>query len=289
MRASTLLVASFALVMILMTSDTGAQDKRLIVRGDDFGMTQGSLVAFEKAFNEGVLTCASVIVPAPWFEATTELIRNNPSWCIGVHLTLIGEWRGYPWRPVLPWNMVNSIVDEDGFLYRYPNELLARKPRIEEIDAEWRAQIKLALKKGVKLQYLDFHYMGPASYPGLIEVVGRIAVDYNLPISGTLGEKRLPGIYETPMEKKTGLAVKILETMKPGLWVWVFHPGIDSPEHNALIHTAPEDVFKDGNVGKHRAAEAESLRSPQVKAAIKNRAIRLTTYGEIWKELQKKN
>ncbi len=261
MRASNLLVILLTLVMILMANDADAQDKRLIVRGDDFGMTQGSLIAFEKAFNDGILTCASVIVPAPWFEATADLIRNNPSWCIGVHLTLIGEWRGYRWRPVLSWNMVKSIVDEDGFLYRYPDELLARIPRIEEIEAEWRAQINLALKKGIKPQYLDFHYMGPTSYPGLSEVVGRIAMDYNLPVSGTLAEKRLSGIYKTPIGKKTELAVNILKNLKPGLWLWVFHPGIDSPEQNALIHTAPEDVFKDGNVGKHRAAEAETLRS----------------------------
>jgi predicted glycoside hydrolase/deacetylase ChbG (UPF0249 family) len=289
MRASTLLVASLAIVMILMMSDTDAQDIRLIVRGDDLGMTQGSLVAFEKAFNEGVLTCASIIVPAPWFEAAADLIRNNPSWCIGVHLTLIGEWRGYRWRPVLPWNSVKSIVDEDGFLYRYPDELLARMPRIEEIDAEWRAQINLALKRGIKLQYLDFHYMGPASYPGLNEMVRRLSRDYNLPVSGTLGEKGLPGIYKTPLGEKTKLAVKTLENLKPGLWLWVFHPGIDSPEHNALIHTKHEDVFKDGNVGKHRAAETEMLRSPRVKAVIKNRAIKLTTYGVIWKELQERN
>jgi predicted glycoside hydrolase/deacetylase ChbG (UPF0249 family) len=205
MRASTVLVASLAIVMILMMSDTDAQDTRLIVRGDDLGMTQGSLVAFEKAFNEGVLTCASIIVPAPWFEATADLIRDNPSWCIGVHLTLIGEWKGYRWRPVLSWNMVKSIVDEDGFLYQYPEELLARMPRNEEIDAEWRAQIDLAIKRGVKLQYIDFHYMSPSSYPGLIEVVRKIAIDYNLPVSGTLGEKRLPGIYKTPIGKKQNL------------------------------------------------------------------------------------
>ena len=50
-----------------------AEEIRLIVRGDDFGMTQGSLIAFEKAFDEGVLTCWSVLVPAPWFEGAAEL------------------------------------------------------------------------------------------------------------------------------------------------------------------------------------------------------------------------
>lgn len=91
-------------------------DIRLIVRGDDFGMTQGSIAAFQRAFNQGVLTCAGIQVTAPWFEAAAALSRENPNWCLGVHLTIIGEWRGYRWRPVLPWDKVSSIVDKDGFL-----------------------------------------------------------------------------------------------------------------------------------------------------------------------------
>ena len=70
-------------------------DIRLIVRGDDLGMTHGSLVAFEKAFKEGILTCASILAIAPWFEGAAELYKRNPMWCVGLHLSIIGEWRGY--------------------------------------------------------------------------------------------------------------------------------------------------------------------------------------------------
>ncbi len=111
-------------ILIATAGITHAQDDiRLIVRGDDMGMTQGSLAAFEQAFNHGVLTCGAMQVPAPWFEAAVELSKKNPGWCVGVHLCIIGEWRGYRWRPVLPWDRVSSIVDEDGYLYRYPEEL----------------------------------------------------------------------------------------------------------------------------------------------------------------------
>ncbi len=54
------------------------QEIRLIVRGNDFGMTEGSLPAFEKAFNDGVLTCASILVQAPWFEGAANLAGKNP-------------------------------------------------------------------------------------------------------------------------------------------------------------------------------------------------------------------
>lgn len=287
MRTPLLLVFCL-LIMISITSSANADEVKLIVRGDDLGMTQGSIAAFHKAFDEGVLTCASVIVPAPWFEAARDLIVKHPGWCIGIHLTLIGEWRGYRWRPVLPWSRVRSIVDEDGFLYRYPEELLSKKPKAEEIEAEWRVQIDLAIKKGINVQYLDFHYMGPEGLPGLTEAARRIASDYHFPISGALGERVLPDIYMTPIGKKTERAVKTLEDLKPALWLWIFHPGIDSPEHSGLIHTKPEDAFKGDSAGKHRAAETETLTSPLVRAAIRNRGIKLTAYGTVWRELQGK-
>jgi len=191
-----------SMMMLFLPKATSAQEIKLLVRGDDFGMTQGSLVAFERAFNEGVLTCGSLLVQPPWFEGAADLYRKNPGWCIGVHLSLVGEWRGYSWRPVLPWDKVSSLVDEDGFLYKHPKNLFKRNPKIEEIDAELRAQINLARKKGVNVQYLDTHYMGLADYPGLSEVIKKIGRDYNLPLSSRMGEKRVRGIYRVPLKEK---------------------------------------------------------------------------------------
>ena len=118
------------MIALMMPGDTNPQTKAaqtkpageilLIVRGDDMGMTQGSLVAFERAFNHGILTSGAIQVPAPWFEAAAELAKKNPGWCVGVHLCLMGEWIGYRWRPVLPWDKVPSLVDKDGFLFQTP-------------------------------------------------------------------------------------------------------------------------------------------------------------------------
>ena len=275
-------VALFA-ILVAMPLTTDAQEIQLIVRGDDLGMTQGSLVGVEKAMNEGVLTCTSMIVPGPWFEAAAELARRNPGWCTGIHLCLVGEWRGYRWRPVLPWDKVRSLVDAEGFLHPSPGELFQHKPRLVEIDAELRAQIELAKKKGVNVQYLDTHYMDLADYPGLEDAIRKIAADYNLPISSQLGEKNMESVYQTPVEQKKKRAVEILDGLGPGLWLWVCHVGIDSPEQHALIHTAPEDIFVDGGVGRHRAEELNVLTSLEVQSMILKKGIRLTNYRELWK------
>jgi predicted glycoside hydrolase/deacetylase ChbG (UPF0249 family) len=265
---------------LIMAAGAMAEEIRLIVRGDDLGMTYGSLPAFERAFRGGVLTCASVLVCGPWFEGSTVLLNNNPGLCAGVHLSLVGEWRGYRWRPVMPWDKVSSLVDEDGFFFSYPEQLFTRKPKLQEIEVEWRAQIVLAKKK-VRIDYLDAHYMGFKSYPGMEDLIHRITKEYNLPISGWMGEKRIPGVYKTPIEEKRTKAELQLQGLPPGLWLWVNHPGIDSLEQNALVHTDPAEVFAEGGAGKHRAEETKVLTSPEIKEIIKKKGIRLISYRDL--------
>lgn len=284
MSAFGSVLAGLLVFLFLTPTASPAQEIQLIVRGDDLGMTEGSLEAVEKAMNEGVLTCTSIIVPGPWFEGAAELAVRNPGWCTGIHLCLVGEWRGYRWRPVLPWDKVRSLVDVDGFLYPFPGELFKHKPKLEEIDAELRAQIDLAKKKGVNVQYLDTHYTGLKDYPGLEAVIRKIAQDYDLPISSEIGEKSMETVYMTPVEQKKKRAVEILEGLTPGVWLWVCHVGIDSPEQRALIHTAPEDIFVEGGVGLNRAAELQVVTSLEVKSIILKKGIRLTNYRELWKQ-----
>ena len=279
---NTFLLLSLFLLFSAGTAD--AKDINLIVRGDDMGMTQGSLLAFERAFNQGVLTCASIVVPGPWFEAAAQLCSRNPGWCTGVHLCLVGEWRGMRWRPVLPWNQLSSLVDEDGYLYAYPDQLFAQKPQLEEIEAELRAQIELARKKGINVQYLDTHYMDPNNpgYPGLREIIEKIAGDYNLPVSGMLDEQKI-GIYSVPIADRKKEAMSMLESLEPGLWLWICHPGIDSPEQRALIHTAAADIKIEG-VGKRRAEILNILTGLELKSVILKRGIKLTDYRQIWRD-----
>jgi len=272
------------LLSLVLSGAVYAQEKMLIIRGDDLGMTQGSLVAFEQAFNNGILTAASVMVPTPWFEGAAELCRKNPGWCTGIHLMLVGEWRGYKTRPVLPWSKISSMVDEDGYLYTYPDELWEKNPKLKEIDAEFRAQIDLALKKGINVQYIDTHYMHPSSvtHPGLKELLIKIGEDYDIPVSMLQGEDYSVRIYSTPIDEKLSTAIKSIEDLKPGLNIWVCHPGIDSPEHGALIHANPDHIMSGGGVGKHRAEVLNVLKSIELKSAILKNNVKLVSYQDLW-------
>ncbi|MCK4465116.1 MAG: ChbG/HpnK family deacetylase, partial [Bacteroidales bacterium] len=173
---------------------------------------------------------------------------------------------------------------EDGFFFGYPEELRANNPKPEEMEAEARAQIELALKNGINVQYIDIHY---GSVDG--EIVEKLGREYNIPVSGRMGEKHFQGVYLTPEKEKKESAVKMLDELEePGVYLWVCHIGIDSPEQDALIHTKPESIFPGGGVGKHRAAELDVLTSFEVKSIILRKDIKLTNYKELWEEQKKK-
>ncbi len=255
---------------------------KLIIRGDDLGMTHGSTVAFEKALNQGLMSCASIIVPGPWFERTAELCRNNPDWCIGVHLCLIGEWQGLRWRPVLPWDRVPSLVDQDGCFFQKPSELFARRPELSEIESEFRAQVHLVRKKGINIQYIDTHHMMPADpgYPGITEILEKIGRDFAIPVSGLLSE-RIVDIYTVPLKQKKEHLIKLIEEMHPALWLWFCHPGIDSPEQHGLIHSTRREIFVKEGIGRHKAEILNLLISKELREVIERKGIVLTNYREL--------
>ncbi|NIO20555.1 MAG: ChbG/HpnK family deacetylase [Candidatus Aenigmarchaeota archaeon] len=247
---------------------------QLIVRGDDMGRTHSSNLAFKKSFQEGILTCASIMVPSPWFEEAARMCRENPEWCIGVHLTLNAEWRDYRWKPILPVNEVRSLVDEDGYFYPTTEGFLDANPDLEEVDKELRAQVDLALKRKIDVQYIDTHMDTARATPELREIVLKIRQDYNLPLSRESGEKQL-SIYEIPPNQKGKALADELRNLDSGLWLLVVHPGLDTLEERALIDANPEGL---PNVAENRAAVTKALTDKRIKKIIKKRGIQLIDY-----------
>ncbi len=250
---------------------------QLIVRGDDFGMTHACNMAVKKGFEEGILTCSSLLVIAPWFEEAARLSRENPDWCIGVHLALNGEWRDYRWKPVLPVTEVPSLVDEEGYFYQTEEAFLATDPSLEEVEKELRAQVDLAFKRGVDAQYVDTHMGTARATPELLAIVERIAKDYELPISQGYEGDRL-SIYEVPFQRKEKALAEQLKQLGPGLWLLVVHPGLDTHEERALVDANPEGLQ---NVAANRAAVTRALTSKKIKNIVRKRNIQLIDYRKL--------
>lgn len=252
---------------------------RLVIRCDDIGFCHGVNMAFKRIAGQGMVSAASVMVNSPWLDEAVEILKQHPEISVGLHLTLNSEWKEYKLGPVTPYDQVSSLVDSFGKFHGTRKEFFAHRPRISEVARELRAQIDLAQRKGLKISYIDNHMGTAISTREFQEEMEKIAKEYGIGISRYFREREVPNVYAIAPEQKLSQALKNLQTVtNAGLYLMVFHVGTDDPEMRAMtdVHTyAPK------NMSVHRQAEAEVLCSPDFKAALKSRGIRLVGYEEM--------
>jgi len=87
---------------------------RLLVRGDDIGMSHAVNAACIKAYQEGIMQSVEVMVPCAWFEEAVIMLNENPGLDVGVHLVLNSEWDTFKWRPL---THVPGLVDSAGYFF----------------------------------------------------------------------------------------------------------------------------------------------------------------------------
>ncbi|MBX7247309.1 MAG: ChbG/HpnK family deacetylase [Candidatus Sumerlaeaceae bacterium] len=257
----------------------GDDKVRFIFRADDFGFCHSSNMALEKILNEGTLTAASVIVNTGWLDETVAILKKHPEVSVGVHICLNSEWVPYKWGPVLPAKEVPSLVDEWGHFFGTRKDLLAHNPNMDEVEKEIRAQVDLALRKGLKLSYLDHHMSAAVTTPEMRERFVKVAKEYGLGISRWYGEIQGPIIYSVQPSGKTDFLISEMEKITtPGLYLVVCHTLIKTPEVEVL-----RDMNANGpkNMADHRQAECDMLCSPRLKQVIKDRGIELVGYDEL--------
>lgn len=285
-----LLVVS-AINMNGLYAQSAAQDKdiNLIVRGDDIGSCHAANVACIKSYKEGIMTSVELMVPCSWLPEAVKMLNENPGLDVGIHLVLTSEWENYKWRPL---THAPSLTDSDGYFYptiwqrkNMPVGTALKEAdwKIEEIEKELRAQIELGKQKVPHVSHLTFH-MGCASWdPKVRKLCTKLTKEYGLyivpPEAGVRGIGRF-GDAKTAGERIDRF-VKLLEGLKPGTYLFVEHPGLDTAEMSAIGHTGYEDVAKD------RDAVAELFVSDKVKRAIERLGIKLISYADLKKTRRK--
>src|SRR5882724_4099212 len=157
-----------------------ADTRLLIVHADDLGMAHSIDAATIKAFESGLVSSASIMVPCPWLPEIAAYARAHPEADLGLHLTLTSEWSLYRWGPVLGKERVPSLLDSNGYLYSLENEAAAHMdPR--EAEAEIRAQIARARALGIQPTHLDSHMGTLYQSKALFETLLRVARENKLP------------------------------------------------------------------------------------------------------------
>lgn len=234
-----------------------ADDRLLIINADDLGMSHATNQAVFDAFERGVLTSATMMMPTAWVKEVALWVQDHPQADIGIHLTHTSEWRLYRWAPVAGRSIVPGLLAPDGYMWPRIQDVYENATP-EEADIEARAQIDYARQLGIEPTHIDSHMGTLQLHEDFWRVYLQLSVDYRLPqrqaspemyaLGGAPGRK--------DQEKAAGVAgpdhlihglpepqdvseipafyEHILRHLRPGITELYLHPAIDGPEMRAI-------------------------------------------------------
>ena len=271
------------LVFAFFNAQSQSKTIRLIVRGDDMGFSHSGNQALIKAYKEGIERSIEIIVPSPWFPEAVKMLEENPKVDVGIHLVLTSEWDNIKWRPLTE---AKSLRDSNGYFYpmiwpnkNYPNKaLLQQQWKIEDIEKEWRAQIELGKKNIPHLSHISGH-MGCTNLNDEVKAVAtKLAKEYSLDIEpSAFGVKGIgyDGPTKTTAEKKQSF-INMLNKLEAGnTYLFVDHPGLNTPELQAIHHIGYENVASD------RQGVTDVWTDVEVKDIIRKKGIQLISYKDL--------
>jgi hopanoid biosynthesis associated protein HpnK len=130
--------------------------KRLIVSADDFGKNHAANAAIFRAFREGILKSASLMIEREAAADAVEIARANPSLAVGLHLEIVTSSRDNPLR--------------NGWRYwKNPDKLRAKIV----------AQLEKFAASGLPLAHVDGHihyHLHPRALDILLELAPRFGI-----------------------------------------------------------------------------------------------------------------
>jgi len=239
-------VASRAIASLNEALGHGDDARLVIVSCDDLGAFHASNVGVLRALHDGVATCASLMVPAPWSRHAVANLRAGDD--IGVHLTLVSEHADYRWGPL---TYAPSLQSGDGGFPSTLDDLWEHADR-DEVLRECRAQVQRAMLWGVDVTHLAPHLTAITLRPEFFDVYLEVAVEYQLPI-------RLPSTVSTTaagfdfrgLARDEGVffpdhfdhdwssgsrerVMRSIASLQPGVTEIHVQPVIDSPEVRAV-------------------------------------------------------
>ena len=281
--------------------------QQLVITSDDFGLSNGVNRAVEKAWREGILTCASIIPGAEAFDEAVTIARQNPGLQVGLHLTLAQG------RSVLPPDEIPGLVNRSGSFTDNPVAAGIRyffdRGLYCQLKREIEAQIKKIVDAGIPLTHIDGHlniHMHPTVFRILTELMPRYGIS-----SFRLSQERLLHNLRFDSERRLGKTIErfifssladkcrpvldqlgvryaaevkgmlnsgrmtenyvlnILDDLKEGLTEIYFHPGL-LPDFE-ITHRMPD---------YRHSEELAAINSPEILNKLKRLNIELVNYRE---------
>jgi hypothetical protein len=228
-------------------------DARLVILScDDLGSCHAANIGVYQAIREGVATCASIMVPAPWARHAAEMYRAGDD--IGVHLTLNAEHRSYRWGPI---THAPSLLSGEGGFPRNLDDLWEHADPAEVLR-ELTAQIERAIAWGIDVSHLAPHLTAITLRPEFFDIYLELAIQFALPIRlpSTVTEEQA-GFPFRRLAAEEGVVfpdhfdhdwragsrervMRALLDLQPGVTELHVQPAIDTLEVRALSESAEQ-------------------------------------------------
>ena len=228
-----------------------ANTKLVIISCDDLGSCHAANLGVYSAIRDGVATCASVMVPAPWARHAATMYAGED---VGVHITLNAEHPLYRWGPI---THAPSLLSGDGGFPRSVDDLWEHADPAEVLR-ECRAQIERAIAWGFDVSHLAPHLSVITLRPEFFDIYLEMAVEFRLPI-------RLPSTLTTEQagfpfrslaadegivfpdhfdhDWRAGSRDRVysaVRELRPGVTEIHIQPSVDTPEVRALTEDAAQ-------------------------------------------------
>ena len=273
--------------------------KLLIVHADDLGMAHSVNVATIKAFESGLVTSGSIMVPCPWLPEIAAYARANPQTDLGLHLTLTSEWTQFRWGPVAPKDRVASLLDNNGY-FRLTETEAAKYADPKEVEMEIRAQIERAKALGIVPTHLDSHMGTLYQNKALFEIFLRVAREQKLPVRVAKAwftrADFLPELL-TPNDVFIDRVLDINPSVAPQDWASFYSDALRKLEPGVtevVIHLAYDDTEMRGATSDHpawgaawRQRDFEFFTSDAFRKVLAENNIKLITWRELGKLIPK--
>jgi predicted glycoside hydrolase/deacetylase ChbG (UPF0249 family) len=227
-----------------------SQKKYVIIHADDAGLCWSENKATQVGMTQGSISSTSLMVPCPWFYDMAQFCLAHPELDYGIHLTLTGEWKTYPFKSITAKEKIPSIVDHHGHL-PMKRAAIRDHAKIEEVRLELRNQIDYALSLGLQPSHLDSHMYTLGLRQDLIDLYIDLGKEYQLPIilSKTLidytGEDSaafkvnendcIETLFMASYTEFEGMGLATyyemaLQEVQPGLSLFLIHPALLNEE-----------------------------------------------------------
>jgi predicted glycoside hydrolase/deacetylase ChbG (UPF0249 family) len=247
---------------------------KVIFNADDFGLCKGQNEGIIKAYEEGVVRSATLMVNMPGTAEAVEYALRNKNLKVGVHISLTAGK-----------SLLEHVHITRNGIFLKKDYTRKTNEQINEIEKEVRAQIEKFFSFGLELSHIDshhhFHWL-PQIYP----IFEEVAKEYNVPLrkNNWIQEGHLNGVEykESDLEFAKTLPEFTSEFYGDSIQVEDLIRIIEKYNRPVEIMCHPailDDYIKtNSSYNKEREIELETLCSNELKEYLKVNNIEVSHY-----------